>query len=236
MSASALAVPPTQSGAEAFRTGAGEQPRSERGRLIFLPSGAMGTSATSSAEPARLWAATPDRFNATASGAFGSLAAAHADTHEITQRAISELRRISGLTWSQLGKLFGVSQRSVHFWASGKPLNTNHEKRLLRILDIVRAADKGDARTNRAAIFEAKDGSTAFELLAAERFDDAQTLLGKGIGQSRPTPPKLSAAEKAARRPLTPEELIDAQHDSVHHNTGRSRVAHTVRNKRREDT
>ena len=37
------------------------------------------------------------------------------DSVEVSQRAISELRRISGLTWEQLGQLFEVSRRSVHF-------------------------------------------------------------------------------------------------------------------------
>ena len=35
------------------------------------------------------------------------------------RRATSELRRISGLTWKQLGELFNVSRRNIHFWANG---------------------------------------------------------------------------------------------------------------------
>ena len=36
--------------------------------------------------------------------------------------AIGELRRLSGLTWDQLARIFSVSRRSLHFWASGKPM------------------------------------------------------------------------------------------------------------------
>ena len=36
--------------------------------------------------------------------------------------AIAELRRLSGLTWDQLARLFNVSRRALHFWASGKPM------------------------------------------------------------------------------------------------------------------
>ena len=36
--------------------------------------------------------------------------------------AIGELRRLSGLTWDQLARLFNLSRRSLHFWASGKPM------------------------------------------------------------------------------------------------------------------
>ena len=62
---------------------------------------------------------------------------------EATRKAVSELRRISGLTWEQLAGLFGVSRRAVHFWASGKPLNATNHQRLMRVLDVVRGADVG---------------------------------------------------------------------------------------------
>ena len=52
---------------------------------------------------------------------------------ERTRRAISELRRISGLTWHQPGQLLGMSRRSVHYWASGKPLNAGNQERLTRV-------------------------------------------------------------------------------------------------------
>ena len=39
------------------------------------------------------------------------------DASETTRCAISELRRIGGLTWAELGQLFGVSPQSIHSWA-----------------------------------------------------------------------------------------------------------------------
>ncbi len=126
-----------------------------------------------------------------------------------------------------------MSRRSVHFWASGKPLNASNEQRLMEVLDVVRAADRGDARSTRAALLEVRNGTTAFALLMAERFEAARGILGTGATRSRPALAELSAAAKAARKPLPPEDLVDAQHDRVHRDRGESRAARTVRNKRR---
>ncbi len=144
---------------------------------------------------------------------------------EMTRQAISDLRRISGLTWEQLAQLFEVSRRSVHFWASGKSRNATNERRLLRPLDIVKDADRGDARQNRIALFESSDGTTAFDLLVSQQFNDALAKLGRGRGRKERAQVELSSGAKAARRPLPPEELVDAMQDRVHHDIGRGREA-----------
>lgn len=201
---------------------------------VIVVSGALSVSGTSSAEPTRLWEAPYiHESEATASGlAWVKLAEATVDT-DSTRQAISELRQVSGLTWAQLGELFDVSRRSVHFWASGKPLNAGNEQRLMEVLDVVRAADRGDARSTRAALFEVRGGTTAFALLTAEQCEEARALLGTGAARAKPALAELSAAAKAARKPLPPENLVDAQHDRVHRDRGRSRAVRTVRTKRR---
>ena len=155
------------------------------------------------------------------------------DASETTRRAISELRRIGGLTWAELGQLFGVSPQSIHSWASGGTLDAITEQHLLRALDIVRVADRGDARSNRMALFAIADGETPFELLASQKFEEARAILGPGPGRRRPKLTALDDATKAERRPPPPEELIDALNDSVHQDLGRGRAACTVRNRRR---
>ena len=147
-----------------------------------------------------------------------------------TSGAIAELRRTSGLTWDQIGRLFGVSRRCVHFWASGKPMNAANEQHLLQILDVVRQADRGDARGNRAVLFEVSAGRTPFDLLASKRFDEAGALLGRGPGSRRLTFRPLDAKAAAERAPLPPEALIDAMNDRVHRDVGSVRPARTVRN------
>ncbi len=45
----------------------------------------------------------------------------------------------SGLTWDQLGKVFGVSRRAVHMWANGGRLNESNARRLRAFSAVVRA-------------------------------------------------------------------------------------------------
>ena len=155
------------------------------------------------------------------------------ESSEGTRRAVSEFRRLSGLTWDQLGQLFNVTRRSVHFWASGKPLNATNEQRLLQVLEVVRSADRGDARSNRSALFEVRDGDSPFALLKVGEFEAAKARLGPGSGRRRVMLDELNSAAKADRRPLPPEELIDAMQDYVQRDVGRGRAARTVRNKLR---
>lgn len=208
---------------------------------VIVVSGALSVSGTSSAEPNRVWEAPyVHEYDATASGQ-GWVEPEREGTqqqqqHEATREAVSELRRISGLTWEQLGLLFAVSRRSVHFWASGKPLNAENETRVLKVLDVVRTADRGDARSTRSALLDVHHGTSAFDLLVDERFDEARARLGVGAGRPRPARGELSPEAKAARAPLRPEDLVDAQHDRVHRDPGRARAARTVRSSRRGST
>lgn len=202
---------------------------------VIAVGGALSISGTSSAGPMRLWEAScVHDVDATASRPGWAPAERQPEREpEATRKAVSHLRRLSGLTWEQLGQLFEVSRRSVHFWASGKPLSSAHEERLMRVLDVVRDADRGSARATRAALLDACDGTTAFDMLVAQRFDDARAALGQGAGRVAPALAELSAAARAARAPLPPEALVDAKSERVHRQLGRTRAAQTVRNKRR---
>lgn len=40
--------------------------------------------------------------------------------------AVRDLRESSGLTWEQLGRLFGVSRRAVHHWSNGSRMTARH--------------------------------------------------------------------------------------------------------------
>lgn len=210
-----------------------------RGRTmesVIVVSGALSTAGTSSAGPTTIWEAPYiHSVDTTVSGPnWGRREARIGNRPLATRKAISELRRISGLTWEQLGQLLGVSRRSVHFWASGKPLNAGNEKRLMQVLDIVRAADRGNARSTRAAMMDVSQGTTPFDMLAARRFDDARLILGPGRARLAPALAGLSEEARAARRPLPPEELYDAKSERVHREPGRARAARTARDTRRE--
>lgn len=155
---------------------------------------------------------------------------------DVTSRAVSELRRMSGLTWEQLGRLFGVSRRSVHFWASGRSMNAANEQHLLKVLDIVRQADRGDARSNRAALLTVSAGNAPFDLLMSQAFDEASARLGRRQQGRRVELGELDAHARAERTPPPPENLIEAMNDRVHRDAGSGRAAGTARDMRREST
>lgn len=201
---------------------------------IIVVSGGLGFSGTSSAEPMQLWEAPYIHQSESTASSPGGQFYQHTDKSqagEDTGHAVAEIRRLSGLTWEQLGELFGVSRRSAHFWASGKPLSAANEERLMQVLDIIREGYRGDARSTRAALFSVTTGTTPFKLLASERFTEARKLFGKGA-ERLAARAELSSAERAARRPLPPEEMVDALNDKVHRDVGKGRAARTVRNKR----
>jgi len=201
---------------------------------FVLVSGALALPGTSSAGPTRVWqdAYVADTWwTGTADPWYdvSATVARLAPSAESTRRAISELRRLSGLTWEQLAELFGVSRRSVHFWASGKPLNAANEEKLLRVLDIVRRADLGSSRSTRAALFNATNGVTAFGLLVASRFEEVSELLGGMPQQVRRHVTPLGPAAVAARRPLSPDALVDAEHEPITYRPAKGRAARVVR-------
>lgn len=202
---------------------------------VIMASGALSIAGTSSAEPTAIWGEPYTReSDPTASGPSRDAVATQMEIEtEVTRKAVSELRRISGLTWEQLAELFGVSRRSVHFWASGRPLNAVNHQRLMRVLDVVRHADRGTARGTREALLAARGGGTAFGMLADQRFWEARTALGRGRSRLVPTLTPLSEAARTARKPLPPDELHDAMSDRVHQETGRGRAARTARGQRR---
>jgi transcriptional regulator with XRE-family HTH domain len=148
--------------------------------------------------------------------------------------AIGELRRLSGFTWEQLARLFNVSRRSLHFWASGKPMAPSNEEHLQRLLAVVRKIDRGSASANRTALLGVReDGSLPFDLLAAGDYDRVLWLVGPG-GARRVSPPKLSEEARAARAPRPPEDLVGALQDRIHATSGRLLAAKAVRIPRRK--
>ncbi len=149
-----------------------------------------------------------------------------------TSSAIMELRRLSGLTWEQLATLFNVARRSLHFWASGKPVNAPNEERLRRVLAVVRKADRGFASKNRAMLLEDRDGVVPFDLLAHGEYETFIELVGTGPGRRELKLAPLSPEALEARKPQPPEELVGALQDRVHVDVGRARPGRAVKNKK----
>lgn len=147
--------------------------------------------------------------------------------------AIAELRRSSGLTWDQLARLFDVSRRALHFWASGKPMTASNEEHLQRLIALVRSIDRGSASANRVALLTPIEGVLPFDLLVRRDYDRASKLIGES-GIVRQPPPKLGTAAMRARMPLPPEVLVGATQDRDLPETGRLRATTPVRKRRRD--
>ncbi len=143
---------------------------------------------------------------------------------------IGELRRLTGFTWDQLAHLFGLSRRSLHFWASGKPMASANEEHLHRLLATVRRLDRGSAVENRTLLLTAsRSGEVPMDLLVDQQYERALQVVGETASHPRATASPLSQAARDARRPRPPAELAGALQDSVHRELGRTRAARSVK-------
>lgn len=163
----------------------------------------------------------------------------HADDQlprEPTRTAIHELRRLSGLTWDQLARLFEVKRRSLHHWGSGQPLSRKNEERLHRLLAVIRHIDRGAADLNRQALLQpTDDGDLPFDLLVRGEYQAVKDILGHGPGRREIQRKPLSPEAQAARYPVfTPEELVDARHEPVHVEMKGSRVPRVARSRKKQ--
>jgi transcriptional regulator with XRE-family HTH domain len=148
---------------------------------------------------------------------------------------IFEIRRLSGLTWDELANVFGVSRRSLHHWANGKPISAANEDHVRRVLAALQRIDRGEAHKNRALLMTpCPDGGLAIDLLQRGDFDELQDLIDSGPGRSLPGG-QLSAEAAAARRPLSPADLVDARHDDGPVTRGRFMRVERVHPRRRLD-
>jgi DNA-binding transcriptional regulator YiaG len=147
--------------------------------------------------------------------------------------ALMELRRISGLTWDQLARLFGVTRRSLHFWVSGKSLNPANEERLHKLLAMVRKLNRGSARKNRSLLLSVReDGVIPYDLLIEGQYEKVFSLLGAGQALLRPQPSPLSIESRMARKPPTPDDLAGAMQDRVHKEVGKARVPRVAKDRK----
>ena len=152
---------------------------------------------------------------------------------EATQKSLSELRRLSGLTWDQLAKLFNVSRRSLHFWASGQPLSRSNEDHLNRLLGTIRYIDRGSASLNRSLLLRPDgNGNPLFDLLIACKYEEFKQIAGAGNALQKPESGALSEEERRMRMPLPPDVLANPLPDISYRQTGKSKPARAVRSRR----
>jgi len=156
-----------------------------------------------------------------------------ANSAEANRSTLNELRRLSGLTWEQLAKLFNVSRRSLHFWASGHPLSRFNEENLNRLLGTIRYINRGSASLNRNLLLSpGQDGRLLFDLLIAGEHEEVKRILGPGNAPQKPQLVPLSEDASMSRMPPPPEDLVDAVQEPIHREVGRSRPARAARSRK----
>ena len=86
------------------------------------------------------------------------------------QETVRWLHNESGLTWDQIGKVFGVSRRAVHMWANGARMNAANSELLAEFTAIVRGLDATDPSNRRAALLATRaDGKSIIDFFRARR-------------------------------------------------------------------
>lgn len=111
----------------------------------------------------------------------------------LTQAAeVKWLHEASGLTWEQIGRLFGVSRRAIHLWANGSRMNSANAERLGRLVAHVRELP-GSPDERRAALLSRAPGGLSF-------VDQVRAQNG-------------AADRDITGTPFGPDELLGARHD-----------------------
>lgn len=131
---------------------------------------------------------------------------------------LHDIRTLSGLTWQQLARVFGVDRRSLHLWAKGARLSAEHAERLQRIRAIVGRADAGNSESTRHRLLTiVHDERSVLDLLAEGRDDEVVQWLARRETRQQPRrrPPTLSVEEHRSRQAFSPVEILDARHDDV---------------------
>lgn len=103
-----------------------------------------------------------------------------------TAELVSRLREDAGLTWEQLAKLFDVSRRSVHLWASGGKMNSQNQQHALKLVSLIDAIDRDSSQERRLAILtpdeSGKSMFDAWKLLASAGAQEINPAAGPAAG------------------------------------------------------
>lgn len=159
-----------------------------------------------------------DAFARGSSANFDVLANVH--RHDATMprqvELVRELRQLSGLTWHRLADMIGVSAKTLHNWAAGKPIDEKNLRRAGEIISMLRFIDRGSAEANRALLLnESVNGQVLLELVKAGEFAGVKQAIGRGQGRAIAAPPLLPSTVAAWGPEGFGERLSKWQGESV---------------------
>ncbi len=128
-------------------------------------------------------------------------------------RLVSDLRRVSGLRWTELARVFNVDRRALHYWATGQQPSEENLRRLRRVLQFVNRHDRGNPRATRRHLIEPDDGGNSLLNQLIKQEAAAGASAGGSEKATHPSParrrpPKLSREERAERSVFRPEDLL----------------------------
>lgn len=105
------------------------------------------------------WAVTPGAHCSTSTVDFGlSTAIVRPDGAAMAQ----QLKDESGLTVDQVGKMLGVTRRSVHNWATGAPIAPKHEARLEQLHELVFGLNAANPDERRELLLDSANGPSLY--------------------------------------------------------------------------
>ena len=111
---------------------------------------------------------------------------------------VRELRQLSGLTWHHLADMIGVSAKTLHNWAAGKPMDEKNLKRVGEVISVLRFIDRGSAEANRALLLnESVNGQPLLDVVKAGEFACVRQVIGHGQGRAAVAPPLLPSTVAA---------------------------------------
>ena len=103
----------------------------------------------------------------TGNGGYPADDAAAPERHS-TAEAVRSVGERSGLSWDQVGRLFGVSRRSVHKWLNGGAMTAHHADRLGELTRIVYSHTGSAAQVRAQLLAPDTEGRSAFDRLVVE--------------------------------------------------------------------
>jgi DNA-binding transcriptional regulator YiaG len=133
---------------------------------------------------------------------------------------IREFHRRSGLSWENIARTFRVDRRTVHLWASGRPMRAIQAEKLGRIMSVLPKLDRGSPSATRDFLLMTSiEGKLLVEYIEEGRFTEiaAATLVPARANRWTQTrrPPRLPVDTAKARRDLPLPELLGGEDNEV---------------------
>jgi transcriptional regulator with XRE-family HTH domain len=126
------------------------------------------------------------------------------------KESIQEIKRLSGLTWEELGKVFGVSRRSVHNWAMGERLTAENAEKIRQVLANLHRLNRTNSHLTADVLRGTHvDGRPILDILTQLGPKDLE-----GYPEPYPVPPKLEtdgSRLKANWDPRPPFQFLEEE-------------------------